>query len=104
MQFSLVAVLAVSLLLSVGVLGAAITPIAATTPIAAKPMWTEAPSITKAVLANVEANLSRFVPHMLSEAKVAELAAALQGLVPVQAHEMPTATVSDMFWDEVTAA
>ncbi|KAJ2059227.1 hypothetical protein GGI17_004536 [Coemansia sp. S146] len=99
MQLSISAILAVSLQLSVGVLGAVISH-------TAKPMWTEAPSVTKAVLANVEANLSRFVPHMLSEAKMMDLAAVVQGLRPAQAHGMPTAAVTDLFWDgaEATAA
>ncbi|KAJ2863439.1 hypothetical protein GGH94_003609 [Coemansia aciculifera] len=100
MQLSISAILAVFLQLSVGVLGAVISPHTA------KPMWTEAPSVTKAVLANVEANLSRFVPHMLSEAKMMDLAAVVQGLRPAQAHGMPTAAVADLFWDgaEATAA
>ncbi|KAJ2883332.1 hypothetical protein IWW38_005557 [Coemansia aciculifera] len=68
-------------------------------------MWSEAPQITKTVVANVEANLSRFVPHMLSEAKMFELAAVMKGLGPVQVHGVPTAAISDQFWDgaEVTA-
>ncbi|KAJ2345195.1 hypothetical protein GGH92_004146, partial [Coemansia sp. RSA 2673] len=69
MRLSISAILAISLQLSAGVLGAVISSHAP------KPMWTEAPSVTKAVLANVEANLSRFVPHMLSEAKLMDLAA-----------------------------
>ncbi|KAJ1818310.1 hypothetical protein IWW57_003116 [Coemansia sp. S610] len=93
MKLSISTILAVSFKLSVGVFGAAISPITA------KPVRTEGPSITKSVLANVEANLSRFVPHMLSEAKVAELAAVMQGLRPAQAHGVPTAAVSDLFWD-----
>ncbi|KAJ2028571.1 hypothetical protein GGI01_000309 [Coemansia sp. RSA 376] len=100
MYLSISAILAVSLQLSVGVLGAVISSHAP------KPMWTEAPSVTKAVLANVEANLSRFVPHMLSEAKLMDLAAVVQGLRPAQAFGMPTAAVADVFGDdaEVTAA
>ncbi|KAJ2642816.1 hypothetical protein GGF44_001471 [Coemansia sp. RSA 1694] len=97
-------ILAVSALMSlqtsiIGVLGTAIVPIAT-------PLWSEAPQITKAVLANVEANLSRFVPHMLSQAKMAELAAVMQGLRPAQARSAPTAAVADQFWNgaEVTVA
>ncbi|KAJ2324446.1 hypothetical protein GGI00_005327, partial [Coemansia sp. RSA 2681] len=93
-------ILAVSALMSlqtsiIGVLGTAIVPIAPT----ATPLWSEAPQITKAVLANVEANLSRFVPHMLSQAKMAELAAVMQGLRPAQARSAPTAAVADQFWN-----
>ncbi|KAJ2491674.1 hypothetical protein IWW37_002124 [Coemansia sp. RSA 2050] len=93
MKFSLSVLLTVSFKLGVGVFGAVISPITA------KPVRTEGLSITKSVLANVEANLSRFVPHMLSEAKVEELAAVMQGFRPVQAHGKPTAAVSDLFWD-----
>ncbi|KAJ2747039.1 hypothetical protein GGI20_000843 [Coemansia sp. BCRC 34301] len=75
-----------------GVLGTAIAPLTT-------PMWTEAPQITKAVIASVEANLSRFVPHMLSEAKMVELAAVIQGLGHAQVHSVPTVAASDEFWD-----
>ncbi|KAJ1998946.1 hypothetical protein H4R26_005261 [Coemansia thaxteri] len=104
MQFSFSALLAVPAILAVMCpqLGAAVS-VTATAVSSPRPTGIT-PFVTKTMVARVEANLSRFVPHMLSEARMAEEAAMLHGLRPAQlVRAAATAAVSDLFWNGASA-
>ncbi|KAJ1811180.1 hypothetical protein LPJ56_005833 [Coemansia sp. RSA 2599] len=68
-------------------------------------MHTGNQAITRTMVSVVDANLSHFIPQLLSEARAAEREAMAEGRGGVkQAASMPTAATVDLFVDDVFTA